>query len=258
MAEPVVIDRTIKRVRREKGGRSWLREFLEYNSPNIVKFEDDFLGDVLDARWDTDAIGSGTAAASVLDTPSGEIKIVTGTGDDEGAELDFGSLAFRGDLYAVMEARVNASALTTVKMEVGFTDAVTDVGGAVLVLATPTYTATDCALWCLDADDSGNATGWQGIGVKNGTGITKLEPSGFDPVANTYQTLVVALRDDAARYMIRDANDAEVYDSGWQAAAVTKTVKLTPWIFCIARAASASKNMVIDYVNVWQRRTTSD
>src|SRR3990167_6617337 len=231
MAEQIIIDRTAGRIRKEAGGRGWQRDFLGYYSLNVVRYEDDFQGDVIKDQWDTDAIGSGTAAAMVLDTVNGAVKIVTGTGDNEGAELDLGSLGFSGELYAVMEARVQVDVLTTSKIEIGFTDAGTVSGGAVNVIAKRTYTQDNAALWIRDSDDTGNANGWQGIGVKATTGITKVEPASNDLAATTWQTLVVALKDDNAMYIIRDANDNQTYDSGWQANAITAATALTPWIF---------------------------
>jgi hypothetical protein len=253
----VVIDRSAAKLRSQTGGARWFRDYLEILAWDHVDVEDDFIGTTLSAVLWTTANSGGAGAASLVhlaNSFSGEATMVGGTTDDAWVRAHFNSMQFKGELNAVIAARVKVSAVTTVKLEVGFTDATGD-AGAVNILATPTYTASDCALWCFDADDAGNATGWQGIGVKANTGITKLEPTTVNPAADTYQRLVVALRDDNAKYMVFDANDGLIYESAWQASAVTKTVGLTPWLFVQERAGSASRTKTVDQVQVWQRRT---
>ena len=147
---------------------------------------------------------------------------------------------------------LNIDAITTVKIEVGFTDVTTD-NGAVNVLATPTGTADDCAVWVFDTDDTAY---WQCFGNKAGTEATKIE-DGLAPVADTFETMIVALRDTNAKFLRLDANGNLTYESTWMTDAITAADKLVPWVGLQLRTGSIDRNLNIDYIDVRQRRTTS-
>ena len=150
-----------------------------------------------------------------------------------------------------MAVRLAIDAITTVKVEVGFTDVTTDAGAA-LVLAPPTATADDAALWVLDTDDDAN---WQGFGVAATVLATKYEPA-IAPTAATFETLVVALRDDNARFIRLAEGGGMTTDSGWLPGFVTSTVPLVPWIFVQLRAGTIDRNLQVDFIDVRARRTT--
>ena len=234
------------------GRGDYIYQFLEYLSWDIAKWEDDFLGDTLHGSYQSTASGAASAAAAI-DTGkvNGQILLDCGTADDGRSDLSLG-LHYRGDQNPVFVARLTADNITTLKVEAGFTDVISGTdAGAVNVKATPTFTATDCALWCLDTDDNAY---WEGIAVKNATAATTQEAA-ISPTAATMEYLVVSLRDSAAIYSRYDAAGKRTFEPVVQAAAITSTVLLTPWIF--AQNRSAAQHIVsVDYLAAWQRRTT--
>ena len=234
------------------GRGDYIYQFLEYLSWDIAKWEDDFLGDTLHGSYQSTASGT-VAAAAAIDTGkvNGQILLDCGTADDGRSDLSLG-LHYRGDQNPIFVARLTADVITTLKVEVGFTDVVSGTdAGAVLVKATPTNTATDAAVWCLDTDDNAY---WEGIGIKNGTEATTVEAA-ISPTAAAFEYLVVSLRDDLAFYSRYNAAGKRTYGPVAQAAAITSTVLLTPWIF--AQNRSAAQHIVnVDYIAAWQRRTT--
>ena len=117
------------------------------------------------------------------------------------------------------------------------------------------YTA-DGAVWCYDTT---NALGWQGLGVAAGTAATGgVFASGIAPVADTFQTLVVALMDGLGFFAILDADHNEIITSGSVGitGAVTKTTLLAPYVYVEARSAT-SKTVAIDRIHAWGARTTT-
>lgn len=248
--------------------RSRLYPFIEHYSLNVVQMlpgGDDFLGDTLRTDIYTVSNGGGAGAASPVITANslnGVCDFVTGTanGSTASSELSTG-LAFRGDRSCVMVALLSIDVITGVKVEVGFTDVNND-PGAVNVKATPTFTATDCALWVLDTNDNGN---WEGLAANNGdTAPMATVEAGISPTAGTLEWLMVELlRNDSASnecaVIFRRFTEAGLmtYEAvGGQAnpQGPNSNVLLTPWVYVEARNAS-SKTLSLDYWNAWQFRT---
>jgi hypothetical protein len=260
MADPIQILRTRDSLKRVRGGRDGLYPFLEHNTWDIVHYFDDFLGDEIRGSGATPGTyelntGSDGVLSVLADQTNGvaELSASTGAGaDDEYAFISLPELNWTAQQNAVIAVRLNIDAITTVKMEVGFTDVTTD-NGAVNVLATPTGTADDCAVWVFDTDDTAY---WQCFGNKAGTEATKIE-DGLAPVAATFETMVVALRDTNARFMRLDANGRLTYQSAWMTDAITAADKLVPWVGLQLRTGSIDRNLNIDFIDVRQRRSTS-
>ena len=260
MADPIQIVRSRENLKRVRGGRDGLYPFLENDTWDMVRYFDDFLGDEIRGTGATPGIyevntGSDGAINILADQTNGiaEIRASDGSGsDNEYCGIALPELAWTAQQNAVMAVRLKMDAITTVKVEVGFTDVTTD-NGAVNALATPTGTADDCAVWVFDTDDTAY---WQCFGNKAGTEATKIE-DGLAPVADTYETLIVALRDDNAKFMRLDANGRQTYESAWMTDAITAADKLVPWIFIQLRTGSIDRNLNVDFIDVRQRRTTS-
>jgi len=260
MADPIQILRTRDSLKRVRGGRDGLYPFLEHNTWDIVHYFDDFLGDEIRGSGATPGAyelntGSDGVLSILADQTNGvaELSASTGAGaDDEYAFIALPELNWTAQQNAVLAVRLNIDAITTVKIEVGFTDVTTD-NGAVNVLATPTGTADDCAVWVFDTDDTAY---WQCFGNKAGTEATKIE-DGLAPVADTFETMVVALRDTNARFMRLDANGRLTYQSAWMTDAITAADKLVPWIGLQLRTGAIDRNLNIDFIDVRQRRSTS-
>jgi len=109
-----------------------------------------FLGDALTAEWAA-AKTNGTSAAVTVATS--QLTMTVGTDNDGYAGQGFG-LFWKGDNGVYFQSRQQyGSAITTAKMEIGFSDAIDD-AGAVNAKATPTATATDFAVLVFDTDDN--------------------------------------------------------------------------------------------------------
>lgn len=233
---------------------------LETLTWDMVYYFDDFLGDTI--RGDATSPGMYEIVTGVdgainilADQVNGvaELRASDGNGaDNEYGGVSLPELAFQGDLNAFMAARISIDAITTVKVEVGFTDVTTD-AGAVNALATPTFTATNCCLWCFDTDDTAY---WQCVGAKDGSAATKIEDSKA-PTAGSFETLVVGLRGNNAKFYRLDANGYKTYESAWMTDAIEGGTQVCPWIFVQLRSGTIDRNVTIDYIAAGQRRTAS-
>ena len=221
---------------------------------------EDFMGDTIDALgvWST-VTGTDGSLDKVAGSINGEATLDVGDGATSG-DNEYGAIAsgleWEGDKKAVMACRIKISDITTVKVEVGFTDAISGDAGAVNVLATPSYTADDLAMWVIDTDDTAT---WQAVGVKATNGITKVEDSTIvAPVNDTYQTLIVELDDDAVRFSQLDLNQKMVYQSAWQQNGIEGGTNVTPWVFVQNRANAIDRLVTMDYIYCRQFRVDPD
>jgi len=257
---PPTVDR-LKSLMGYTGGENGLDVFLARNCLDVVVWHDDFLGDTVTGDATAPGVYEVTTGADgaidiLADQTNGvaEIRASDGNGaDNEYCGVSLPELNWTADRHAWMAARLAIDAITTVKVEVGFTDVTTD-AGAVNALATPTATADDCALWVFDTDDTAY---WQCYGAKGATPATKIE-DGLAPVAATFETLIVQLEDTSARFMRLDQYGNLTYTSAWMANAITATDKLCPWIFVQLRADTIDRNIQLDMLHVEQLRTTTE
>ena len=260
MAEAVATTHLGRDYLKQKVGRGGLYPYLEYLSLDTVKWDDDFLGDTLHGGYISTAAGNASAVAALLaGSANGEVKLDAGDADDGYSTLRLNQLSFQGQLNAVMAARVKINDIVGVKLEVGFIDGIGttyNTTGAVSTLGSPEFTGTghapDCAVWVWDTDDTNYL---QAFGNKGDAEALKIEPSEA-LVNDTYRTFIVALRDTSARFFLTDANGRVNYKSDWMLNAITAADLLCPWIMVLNRTGATS-NAVIDYLRVWQRRTTS-
>ena len=251
-------------------GQSRLYPFVERGSLDVVQIVpggDDFMGDTLRTDIYTVSNGGGAGAASpvvVAGVLNGVCDFVTGTAGDSTASSELSTgLQFRGDYGAVMVAYLQVDIITAVKIEVGFTDVLDD-PGAVNVKATPSFTATDCALWVLDTNNNGN---WEGMAANNGTTSPMATvAAAISPVASTYEWLMIELIESdntdnecAVVFSRYNADGERTYgptiggDAGGTQGP-NSNVLLTPWIYVEARNAT-SKTLRLDYWNAWQFRS---
>lgn len=236
-------------------GAGTLRDILDVRGWDVTVWQDDFNGDALDARYPAVTTGVDGTFTKVASAQGGTCALIPGAsvaGDDEYGGVGLGGLEWSGDLNAVMAVRLKVDNILTVKLECGFTDSFAD-AGAVNVLATPTYTADDAALWVLDTDDTAT---WQATGVKATTGAGKIEDSDIvAPVNDTWQTLVVALQGDNAKFLQFDADGKKTYESIWLTDAIEGGTAVGPWVMVQNRAAAQDRTLTIDSVFVAQRKT---
>lgn len=234
-------------------------DWLNYDSLQTFKVEDDFLGDIAVATrepgYDTSTNGTSSAAAALTSGAiGGTCDLVTGTDDNGHSGLYLGGGGhFSGDNNPRMTARIKVDAITSVKIEVGFTDATSD-AGAINALDTPTITADNCCVAIFDTDATED--NWQFAG---GRATVPWSDATVDvaPVAATYQWITVALnRVDLAT----DNMDAYLYIDGVLKAtkrlgAIANATVLYPYILVQARAGAASRTLTCDYFGAWADRS---
>ena len=257
-------DRRIDEFR--KTGNGFKRDHSLYTSVHVTKWEDDFLGDVIRDQYTIVIGGTADAADIVAGQANGVLRIDSGTDDDNVASVELGR-NWKGDLNCVAEARIASEAVADCKIVFGFTDELyaTDAAGPINVLATPSINASDCAVWVLDTDDTGNLE-LQAVSAKGGAILTKLEPSAASTgptfVAGEYLTLTVACRGDFTRFIAAmDAADVAgtgvdepYFDSGWLAIGIEGGTNLNPILESTTRNGGAGNYIDVDYLNVWQSR----
>ena len=278
MAELTSVDRRIIKYR--KTGTGFKREQALFNSHHIAGWFDDFQGDALDGKYTIVEGGTGDSVSIVAGTVNGVALIDSGSDDNNSASLELG-LHYKGDLNCVVETRVLLEAITDCKFVFGFTDALfaTDAAGPVNILATPSMTATDAAVWVLDTDDVGNGA-LQAIAVKTNTifsgdhgSAVAIEPSVGVPTSDAvplgptfavaeFLTLTVACRGDDVRFIAQmdagdiaaDGTDEPYFDSGWVENGIDGSKLLTPFIQSVTRNAGAGNFAHADYIDVYQSR----
>ena len=260
MADRIVTDLSDVRLRSGMGA-AITAGFLQMNSFDICKWEDDFLSGVLTSSvYTTAATGSGSAVAAAVLAPSasanewGNIRLTTGTTNDGVSSMSL-PLQCQGDYNAVMAIRYRISAIANVKIEIGFRDSVASTTGTVNALDTPSFSASNGCCWVFDTDATVDT--WAAEGVKAtsaATGVTLATTAGgAAPVADTYQTMVVALMEDNAYF------DRYSADGRKQGATImltdcnTGSVNLAPAVFVQTRNTT-SKNLDVDFFKMWQLR----
>ena len=260
MADRIVTDLSDVRLRSGMGA-AITADFLQMNSFDICKWEDDFLSGVLTSSvYTTAATGSGSAAAAAVLAPSasanewGNIRLTTGTTNDGVSSMSL-PLQCQGDYNAVMAIRYRISAIANVKIEIGFRDSVASTTGTVNALDTPSFSASNGCCWVVDTDATIDT--WAAEGVKAtsaATGVTLATTAGgAAPVADTYQTMVVALMEDNAYFDRYSADGRKQGQTIMLTDCNTGSVNLAPAVFVQTRNTT-SKNLDVDFFKMWQLR----
>jgi hypothetical protein len=199
-------------------------------------FTDKFWGDAILTLYPA-AKTNGTSAAVTFTehNVNGYLEFVSGTDDDGYAGQGLG-LQLTGDRGILAEFLVTTPAtITTMKFEVGLSDADDD-AGAINLKATPTLTATDCAVFCVDTDDDANISF-----ITGNTGA-----------AVATQDIVALAASTTYRVAVRvEGNSVSAYLNGYQVGqgTIEGGTALTPWCFVQARAGTASRTIKL---NKWR------
>ena len=259
MADRIVQDLSDIRLRSGDSPEATM-EFLQLNSFDVCKWEDDFLDTSnadMDRRYTRAVTGSGSGAVLTLTTGEewGSARMTTGTTNDGISAMSLG-LVFKGDYNAVVAVRLKINVITAVKIEVGFRDTVANnTVGIVNALDDPTFSATNGCCWVFDTDATTDT--WAAEGVKASsvaTGETlATTAAGSAPVADTYQTLVVALMEDNAYFMRYNADGRKQGETILVADAQTGSTALAPCVFVQTRNTT-TKLLDIDFIKAWQLR----
>lgn len=190
------------------------------------------MGDLIPDEWAA-VKSNGTAAASAVG--SGLLTLTTGTDDNGYAGNGYG-LLWKGDLgYASEFAFAPGATITTIKFEVGMTDA-TDDAGAVNVKATPSATADDFVVLCYDTDDN---TELDIIHQTDGSGVAAAAENVATVAGSTYLRAKFRALGDNVGVTINGVT----YTAGCQGGDL-----VTPWVFAQARAGSASRTLGVRWI----------
>jgi hypothetical protein len=207
-------------------------------------FEDKFWGDLLRDEYPA-AKTNGTSAAVTFTehNNNGYLDLVSGTATEGYAGQGLGH-QFTGDRGVLFECIIKLpAAITTMKFEVGLTDADDD-AGAINLKANPTYTAADFGVFVFDTDDASSgtsATTIDFISAKTGDGVVaaNLTSEVWTPSASETIRFSVRVEDDNVSAAI---NGKAVAGHG-AGAGIQGGSSLTPWVFVQARAGSASRTV---------------
>ena len=256
-AESVVLIPSYERIRSGGASPRSIQEFLAmgFMPIGLNGWDDHFQGDTLHGGYQSTASGAASVAAAIsTGAVGGAILLDAGTDNGGRSDLSLG-LHYTAQRNAVIWARVQLSAIGSVKCEIGFTDVISGTdAGAVNVKATPTFNANDFVGWVIDTTNNAN---WEGMGVAATVAATTLA-AGISHTAATYEWMGVALAEDGkAKFMRLTANGRKTYESAWQNAFVTEDTLLTPWVFVQNRSA-ANRTCLIDRLLVYQRDYASN
>lgn len=220
-------------------GNPWLEKhvlYCDFDSPAVDETND----------WAVNEAHGGTGAINAA--AHGTYRLTTSTTDNDKCELAR-ELCWYGQYACAIAARIKVDAITTVAINVGFSDAKAEADNLTAFRingSTVEDTAADAVCWVFDTDAT--AAYWHycqtKAGTQTGTSIVVA------PVAATYEIFLIILNTDG---------DATFYRNGVRKGhvenAVTKTTALTPYVAVISRAGTAARNLDVDYLWLWQNRT---
>lgn len=219
-----------------------------------VSVFDDFLGDSIDARWNT-AIGSDVSGTvPVVQITAGVNGVVTILSSDSNTSVAADAALLNGELNwkanqgnLVIEARFKLPNISSESFFFGLTDtkaleAPVNSAGATTI----TTTATDAVGILYDTtftDDSIRL-----VGVANDVDAT-MQNTGIIPVADTYEQWRIEVSAAGAATYFR--NNRKIGST--MAGAVTPTVSLTPVVY-IRSLTTASRQIDLDWLYVAANR----
>lgn len=210
---------------------------------------DDFLGDVLDDKWDSDKGSDSDAVVATISAATGGVVRLT-TGNDtqttmavDGVQIDSGLnwIANAGGL--VFEARIKMATVTSIAIFVGLTDRQGTLEMPINAVSTSdnllTTTATDAVGFMFDTFALTDK--WLLVGVKSDTDRTAVDTT-IAPVLAVYDTLRIEVDSSGnATFFLNGVN------MGTMANALAADVALTPVVAAFSRSAS-ERTIDVDYI----------
>lgn len=258
-------------------------DYLNLMSLDTIKYEEDFLGTLAAVPTQFSTGGAGTAAAASALALGGALQLVTTAANLTGSALWMGQSNYTADQNPLLAVRVKLSAITAVKVEIGFSDninantlAASGVGLFISPLVSPptmvvlsagqTDTAVAAILDTTSVVAPTTTANWRLATAKGATPTTQLvTPStstpaaNIAPVANTYQWIEVRLRRIAiaSEDIAADLYVNQVLVATVATGAATYNKALFPYIIVIDNG-SASRTLTIDkWFIVADRDTTA-
>jgi len=212
-------------------------------NPEYVSAWDDFTG-TRSGTWPAGTpyaatVGTGTEVIGLTQAVGGTMTLTTGTGGSDTAGQGYG-LNWSGDrgFYFITRMKM-ATRITNVKFETGMTDSVSD-NGAVDVKATPTFTATDCAIAVFDTTEDSAVT----FASNGGASDANADWDGT-LASNTY--IVVEMVGSGATDTTGDNVACYINGALVGAGNIGGDAPLTPWWYIEDLAQSAATVLTVDY-----------
>lgn len=211
---------------------------MQQGNPAYVNFWDDFVGDSAgtwpaSSNWGYPATaGTGTEVIAIPAAENGTLTLTTGANANDSAGQGVG-LHWKGDNGIYFICRFKIDSVSSSKFEVGLTDALNDDTGAVNNKATPTFTATDCAVMVFDTADNTLISF-----VTNG-GPVDGDTDTIAAAADTYYIVEVVVQDDQASGYL----NGKLVGSG----NIEGGNLLTPWVY-VETNTTATKTLTVDYI----------
>ena len=236
---PSRLDRAFSRLAFPEAAKALMA--MQQGNPAYVSFWEDFTG-TRSGTWPAgtpyaSTVGTGTEVIGITQAVDGTMTVTTGATDGNSAGQALG-LNWKGDNGVYFIGKVKLDRITLGKLEFGLTDAVGD-DGAVDVKATPTFTATDCALFVFDRTEDANLTF---ITAATGAAGANADWSGTFS-ADTYVIAEIRVQNDMAAGYI----NGHLVGSG----AINGASPLTPWVYVeTLTGASATITATVDYWGV--------
>lgn len=209
-----------------------------HGNPEYVSYWDDFVGDSAgtwpaDANWGYPAtVGTNTEVIALAGGEGGTLTLTTAgsSGDSAGQGL---GLHWKGDNGVYYAARCKLDDTTSAKFEIGLTDSVAD-DGAVDTKATPTFTATDCAVFVYDTTDDTEVTF-----VSNGGSVDgAADATDFTLANDTYFIVEIVIQNDTAAGYI----NGQLIGSG----NIEGGNLLSPWLY-VETLTGATRTLTCDW-----------
>jgi len=200
--------------------------------------------------WLANEDHGGTSAINAA--KNGTYRLTTSTTDNDKMELA-NSLVWYPNCNCGMEARIKVDAITTVKINVGFSDVAEEADNlTAFAIVDDTVTATADDAVCFVFDTDATADYWHCCNAIAGA-ETKASIA-IAPVAATYEIFRILLKmsDDGTTCAATFYRNGVVV--GHKDTAITITDALTPYIAVQSLAGTAARNLDVDYIYCWQDR----
>lgn len=214
-----------------------LRDWGGGHSPIV-----DFLTKALDTTnfWSV-ANGATATTWAIFADVAGMIRGATGTtAATSGLQLQYGAQKYyKGQYGAVLHCLLRLSAITEIRVELGFVDALPAVNTSIVnSLATPTFNTTAAgAVFVYDHTGSTTTMGLYGIGT--GVAANKTAVTAPAPVAATLYPVTVLLTNSAALLFLGDVDVPQA------SVAIKNTDGLIP-VLSVKGSDTTSKNVDLD------------
>jgi len=237
---------------------------MSIDSPKgMVRQFDDFLGDTLNGDLYVVTVDtSGTVAVTDVEI-DGTVQLDTDTTSGDVAFFAT-NLNWRIQDGALrMEARVKTSVITTIALNIGFSDATTESSTIPTTNASDVFTAvaTDWIGFSFDVNASTDVItcAWTDDGAVSTEPIANRQFTGLAPVADTYYTYILELQDKGsgntayATFSVID-NNGKMYTKEF-ANTIDRDVPLCA-VIAHDNTGAAAHETTIDYLEVTKSRAT--